>query len=39
MFQDASVQVTEGLVLKFETGQDVSVQETEGLTLTDVSFC
>ena len=38
-FQDASVWVTEGLVLKSRMGQDPSAEETEGLTLTDVSFC
>ena len=36
VFQDASVWVTEVLVLKVKK---VKVQETEGLTQTDVSFC
>ena len=38
-FQDASAQVTEGLVQRSKMGQDVSAWVTEGLTLTDVSFC
>ena len=37
-FQDASAWVTEGLVLRIQTGQDASAQVTEGLMLTECKF-